>query len=58
MTAQEKDVFTEMLYNREAVLAWDFSEMGKVKREVPPRKKFEQLSTRLGKSLVFRFPEL
>lgn len=39
MTSEEKEVLTEMLYNREAVLAWDFSEMGKVKKEVaPPRK--------------------
>lgn len=36
MTSEEKEVLTEMLYNREAVLAWDFSEMGKVKKEVAP----------------------
>ncbi len=28
-----------MLYNREAVLALDFTEMGKVKREVAPLRK-------------------
>ena len=28
MTSQGKDLLTEMLYNREAVLAWDFTEMG------------------------------
>ncbi len=33
MSPLEKDVFTEMLYNREAVLAWDFTEMGKFKKE-------------------------
>lgn len=39
MTAQEKEVLTKMLYNREAVLAWDFTEMGKVNREVAPPQK-------------------
>ncbi len=39
MTKKEKEVLTEMLYNREVVLAWDFTEMGKVKREVAPPQK-------------------
>ena len=30
----EKDVLTEILYNREAVLVWDFTEIGKDKKEV------------------------
>lgn len=34
MTAQEKEVFTKIFYNREAILAWNFTEMRKVKREV------------------------
>ncbi len=34
MSPQEKDVLIEMLYKREAVLAWDFTEIGKVKKEV------------------------
>lgn len=34
ITEQEKKIFTEMLYNREAVLAWDFTEIEKFKREV------------------------
>ncbi len=37
MTAQEKDILTEMLYNGEAVLAWDFTEMGNDKRVVAPQ---------------------
>lgn len=28
-----------MLYNQEAVLAWDFIEIGKVKRDVAPLQK-------------------
>lgn len=39
MSTEEKDVLTELLYNREAVLAWDFSEIGKVKKEVAPPQK-------------------
>ena len=36
MIAQEKEILTEMLYNRKTILAWDFTEMGKVRREVAP----------------------
>ena len=39
MIEQGKEVFTEMLYNREAVLAWDFTEMGKIKKGVTPPQK-------------------
>lgn len=55
MTSEEKEVLIEMLYNREAVLAWDFPEMGKVKKEVAPFKKFEQLIIKLGRFPGFRF---
>ena len=34
MTSQKKELLTEMLYNREAVHAWDFTEMKKVKKDV------------------------
>lgn len=34
MSGQEKEVCTEMLYNKKTVLALDFIEMKKVKREV------------------------
>lgn len=32
--AQEKKDLTKILYNKEAVLVWDFTEIGKVKKEV------------------------
>ncbi len=32
-----------MLYNKEAVLAWDFTEMGKVKREVASPQKIRTI---------------
>ncbi len=44
MTAQEKEVLTKMLYNREAVLAWDCTEMGKVKRKVAPPQKIRTIN--------------
>ena len=39
ITLEEKEVFTKMLYNWEAVLAWDFLEIGKVKKKVAPPQK-------------------
>lgn len=41
MTLQEKEVFTKMLRNRKGVLAWDFTEMTKVKRKVVPSQKMQ-----------------
>lgn len=34
MTKQKKEVITKILYNRKNMLAWDFTEIKKVKREV------------------------
>lgn len=34
MTKQEKKVFIEILYNKEAILAWDFTKIKKVKKKV------------------------
>lgn len=34
MTFQKKEVLAEMLYNQEVMLAWDFTEIKKVKKEV------------------------
>jgi hypothetical protein len=36
LSPQEMNLFLEMLYNREAVLAWDLSEISYVKEEVAP----------------------
>ena len=36
MTFQENELLTEILYNREAVLAGDFTEMGKIKKKMAP----------------------
>lgn len=34
LTEQERDVLLEVLYKREAALAWDFTEIGRVREEV------------------------
>ena len=31
---QEKKILTEILYNREVVPAWDFREIGKIKKKI------------------------
>ena len=36
ITSPEKDFLTEILFNHEVVLAWDFIEMKKVKKKVAP----------------------
>ena len=43
MTPQEKNLLTKMLYNREAELALDFKEIGKLKPEIAPPKKIRTL---------------
>ncbi len=57
MTAQEKEVLTEMLYNREAILAWDFTEMGKVKREVAPPQKIRTVDHKAWQVPAFQIPK-
>ncbi len=44
MTLQEKELHTEMLYTHEAAIAWDFTEMEKVKSEVAPPQKIRSSS--------------
>ena len=43
ITKQEKEILTEMLYNREVVLTWDFMEMEKVKKEVTSLQKIRTI---------------
>ena len=57
MTSQEKDLLTEMLYNREAVLAWDFTEMGKVKKEVAPAQKIQTIEHKAWQVSGFQIPK-
>ena len=54
MTAQEKEVLTEILYNRKAVLAWDFIEMRKVKIEVASLQKIRTVDYKAWQVLRFQ----
>ena len=56
MTLQEKEVFTEVFYNREAVLIWDFSEMRKTKKEVVPLQKIKTIDHQAWQVPYFQIP--
>lgn len=58
MTDQKKEILTEMLFNRKAILALNFSETGKLKIEVVPLKKSEPMSIKLGKILDLKILNL
>lgn len=57
MTFEEKEVLIEMLYNQEIVLAWDFSEMGKVKKEVAPLQKIQTIDHQAWQVPKFQIPK-
>ena len=57
MTPQEKDLLTEMLYNREAALAWDFTEMGKIKPEVAPPQRIRTVEHKAWQIPGFQIPK-
>lgn len=56
LTEQEKDLFTEMLYNREAALAWTFAEMGRIRPEVTPPIKIRTVEHKAWQSPGFHIP--
>lgn len=43
MISQEKKVLTKILYNQDVILAWDFTKMRKVKREIAPLQKIRTI---------------
>lgn len=46
-----------MLFNQEAVLAWDFTEMGKVKKEVAPTQKIRNIEHKAWQVPGFQIPK-
>ena len=56
MTSAEKEVLTQMLYNREAALSWEFSEMGRVKPEVSPPCKINTIPHEAWQTPSFPLP--
>lgn len=57
MTSQEKDLFTKMLYNREVVIAQDFTEIGKVKKEVAHAQKIQTIEHKAWQVPDFQIPK-
>lgn len=57
MNPKEKEVFTEILYNQEAVLAWDFSEMRKVKKKVALPQKIQTVDHQAWQVPGFEIPK-
>lgn len=56
LTAIEKELLTEMLFNREAALAWNFSEIGLVRPEVAPLQKICTIKHTAWQVPGFRIP--
>ena len=57
LTVEERDLLTELLYNREAVLAWDFSEMGMVLPEVSPPQEIRTIEHKPWQHPGFAIPK-
>ena len=56
LTPIEKNLLTEMLFNREAALAWDFSKIGRVRPEVAPLQKIRTIKHTAWQVPGFRIP--
>ncbi len=46
-----------MLYDREAILAWNFTEIGKVKRKVAPPQKIRKINHKAWQVPGFQIPK-
>lgn len=57
MTFQEKDLLTKMLYNQEVILAWDFTEIGKIKKELALTKKIRTIEHKTWQIPGFQIPK-
>ena len=57
MIEQENEVLTEMLYNKEVVLAWDFIKIGKVNREVASPQKIWTIEQKAWQVPGFQIPK-
>lgn len=57
MTEQEKEIFTEMLYNRKAILTWNFIKMRKVKRKIIFPQKIRRVNHKTWQVLEFQIPK-
>lgn len=57
LTIKEKELVTEMLYNREAALAWDFSHIGRVNPDVAPPQEIRTVPHQAWQVPGFQIPK-
>lgn len=57
LTSAEKDILLELLYNREAALAWDFEHIGHVREEVAPPQKIRTVPHSAWQAASFPVPK-
>lgn len=57
LSAEEKDVLVEILYNREGVLSWEFGEIGKVRAEVAPPQEIRTIDHKPWQAASFPIPK-
>ena len=56
LTPQERELFVEMLYNREAVLSWTFDELGMVREDVAPPQRIRTVEHTAWQAPQFPIP--
>ncbi len=56
-TTHKKDDLTKIIFNKGVVLAWDFTEMRKVKRKVAPSKRIEIIAHKTWQVVKFQVPK-
>ena len=54
----ERDMFFRVLSNREAALAWDFSEMSRIRPEVAPPQRIETIEHEAWQISPFKIPRV
>ena len=57
LSPQERKLMLELFYRREAVLAWNFSEIGRVRPEVMKNQKIRTMSHKIWQTLDFPVPK-
>jgi hypothetical protein len=57
ITPEEKDLLIEMLYNREKALAFDFSQLGRVSRDVAPPQVIKTIPHKAFQAPSFPIPK-
>ena len=56
LTVTERRILQEVLFNREGALGWDFSHVGRIRREVTPPMKIKTIEHKAWQAPAFRVP--